>query len=193
MDMKEDKEMIEMHDMTASNLRSAFGGESMAHMRYGVWGAKAQEDGFPNVARLFRAIAYAEEVHASNHFKAMADVPGAFLVASMAGYGLGTASENLEGAIEGETFEISEMYPVYKQTADYQGEKGAARSFHYALSAERIHAAMYQEAKQAVDGGNDIELGDVQICGVCGYTTEGEVPDKCPVCAAAREQFRTFA
>lgn len=179
--------------MTASNLRSAFGGESMAHMRYGVWGAKAQEDGFGNVARLFRAIAYAEEVHAFNHLKAMADIPGAFLVPSMAGFGLGTTSENLDGAIEGETFEINEMYPVYKQTADYQGEKGASRSFHYALSAERIHAAMFQQAKQAVDGGKDIELGDVHICGVRGYTTEGEVPDKCHVCAAAREQFRTFA
>ncbi len=182
-----------MRDMTAGNLRSAFGGESMAHMRYKVWGAKAEEESYPNVARLFRAISYAEQVHATNHFDAMADVVGPFLVASMAGFGLGSTSENLDGAIEGETFEINEMYPTYKQTAQFQGEKGAERSFHYALSAEKIHAAMYQQAKQAVDGGKDLQLGPVQVCGVCGYTTEGDVPDKCPICGAGKDRFKTFA
>ncbi|MCX6357738.1 MAG: rubrerythrin family protein [Candidatus Aureabacteria bacterium] len=182
-----------MHEMTATHLRSAYGGESMAHMRYGMWGAKAAEEGFPNVARLFKAIAVAEEVHAWNHFRELRDDAGAFAVNSMAGFGLGSTPDNLQGAIEGELFEINEMYPVYKNAAQFQAEKGAERSFHYALSAERIHAAMYQEAKQAVDGGRDVELGPVQICSVCGFTGEGASPARCPVCGAAKEKFRTFA
>lgn len=181
-----------MHEMTAANLRSAYGGESMAHMRYIRWGDKAEEDGFPNVARLFRAISFAEEVHATNHFNVMADVDGDFLVASMAGFGVGTTSENLQGAINGETFEINEMYPSYMAVAEMQEESGAKRSIHYAISAEKIHAAMYQEAKQSVDGGKDIDLGPVQICSVCGYTAEGKIPEKCPICGAAPEKFRSF-
>ncbi len=182
-----------MHSMTAGNLRSAFGGESMAHLRYLVWGKKAEQDGFPNVARLFRAISHAERVHASNHFGELKSEAGAHLVPSMAGFGLGTTSQNLEGAIEGEMFEIEEMYPTYLDTAKSQQERGAQLSFHYALSAEKTHAAMYQTAKQAVDGGADQELGPVQICEVCGYTAEGPAPDKCPICAATREQFTAFA
>jgi len=182
-----------MHDMTASHLRSAYGGESMAHMRYIKWGAEAKKEGLPNVARLFRAIAYAEEVHATNHFVELRNQAGAFSVTSGAGFGLGTTSENLQGAIDGELFEVNEMYPVYLEAAKFQGEKGAARSFHYAVSAEKIHAAMYQEAKQAVDAGKDVELGPVQICSVCGYTAQGDVPDKCPVCGATHEVFKTFS
>lgn len=182
-----------MHDMTAANLRSAYGGESMAHMRYKAWGAKAEGDGFSNVARLFQAISYAEEVHATNHFKQLGDEGGDFLVASGGGFGLGTTSENLQGAIGGETFEVEEMYAAYLETARFQQEKGAQRSFHYALSAEKIHAEMFQQAKQAVDAGKDAELGPVQVCGVCGYTHEGDIPDRCPVCGAPRDRFKTFA
>ncbi len=182
-----------MHDMTAANLRSAFGGESMAHMRYKIWAAKAEKDGFPNVARLFRAISSAEQVHATNHFTELRNEAGAFLVPSMAGFGLGATSENLQGAIEGEMFEITEMYPVYKETAKFQAEQGAEVSFHYALSAEKIHAAMYKKAKEAVDAGKDVELGPVQICSVCGYTVEGKIPDKCPICGSPGEEFQSFA
>lgn len=182
-----------MHDMTAANLRSAYGGESMAHMRYGTWAGKAERDGFPNVARLFRAIAFAEEVHANNHFAVLAAEAGAFLVASGAGFGLGTTSENLAGALEGELFEITEMYPTYRQTAEFQEEKKAVVSLNYALEAEKIHAEMYQAAKEAVDGGQDIELEAVQVCDNCGYTVEGEVPEKCPICLVGKEHFRTFA
>ena len=182
-----------MHAMTASDLRSAFGGESMAHMRYKVWADRAEADGFPNVARLFRAISFAEQCHATGHFNAMADEGGAFLVASMAGFGLGTTSENLAGAIEGETFEINEMYPAYLVVARNQKETAAVQSCHYAVSAEKIHAAMYADARKAVDAGTDVALGPVSICANCGYTVEGDIPDKCPVCAKGREQFRTFA
>ena len=115
-----------MHDMTAGNLRSAFGGESMAHMRYLIWGHKAEEEGLPNIARLFRAVAHAETVHATNHFKELRDEASAFLVPSMAGFGLGATSENLEGAIEGETFEVNEMYPAYAGNGQVPGREGGA-------------------------------------------------------------------
>jgi rubrerythrin len=178
--------------MTAANLRSAFGGESMAHMRYELWSTKAAADGFPNVARLFRAIAHAEQVHASNHFTVMAHEGGASLVASMAGFGLGSTSENLAGAIEGELFEANEMYPVYMQGALAQSEREAVQSFRYALETEKTHAVLFQGAKKAVDGGKDVTLGSVHICGECGYTVAGGVPAACPICAAPETRFKSF-
>jgi len=165
----------------------------MAHMRYLVWGDKADKDGFPNVARLFRAIAYAEQVHATNHFVRLRGEGGDYLVASMAAFGLGSTSANLVGAIGGETFEVEEMYPAYLETAERQGEKEAVVSFNYALQAEKTHAALFKQAKEAVDGEHDLELGPVQICEVCGWTYEGEAPDECPICGARRDKFTAFA
>jgi len=182
-----------MREMTAGNLRSAFGGESMAHMRYLIWAEQAEAEGFPNVARLFTAISRAEQAHATGHFRALADVPGAHLVPAGGGFGLGSTSENLAGAIEGENFEVKEMYPAYVRVAEAQNEPGALRSLNFALAAEKIHAAMYIEAKQAVDNGEDARLGPVQICSVCGHTVEGGAPGKCPVCNAAKDKFITFA
>lgn len=181
-----------MHDMTAANLRSAFGGESMAHMRYTIWGDKAEEEGYPNVARLFRAIAYAETVHATNHFTELAEQGGPHLVPSMAEFGLTSTSENLAGGIAGETFEIEEMYPTYLEAAKFQKERRAMVSFHYALSAEKTHAEFFRRAKDEVDAGSDMALGPVQICVVCGWTYEGEVPDECPICKAKRDKFATY-
>jgi rubrerythrin len=182
-----------MHDMTAANLRSAYGGESMAHMRYKVWGNKARDEGLINVSRLFAAIAFAEQVHAASYFHAMSDTAGAFLVASMAGFGVGSTSENLAGAIEGEMFEVDEMYPAYMETAKSQSEREARKSFHYAVSAEKIHAEMYTKAKRAVDSGKDVKLEAVHVCDVCGHTVEGDLPGKCPICAAGKDAFVTFA
>lgn len=181
-----------MNDMTAANLRSAFGGESMANMRYKVWGSKAEEEGFKNVARLFKAIAFAEEVHAGNHFKELQNEKGDFLVASMAGFGLTTTSENLQRAIDGENFEIEQMYPSYIAVAKEQKEKGGLLSFHYALEAEKIHSAMFTIAKQSVDSGRDMVLGDVLICTVCGHTVDGPIPDICPICGVSHKYFVTF-
>ena len=183
---------MSMHDMTAANLRSAHGGESMAHMRYKIWGKKADRDGFPNVARLFQAISHAETVHASNHFAELKKEAGAFDVNSVAGFGLGSTSENLDGAMEGESFEIREMYPVYLESARFQKEEGAQRSFRYALSAEKQHFEMFKNAKSVVDNGSDIELDPVQICEVCGHTVEGDAPDECPVCGVKKKMFTAF-
>lgn len=181
-----------MHEMTAGNLRSAFGGESMAHMRYKIWAYKAESDGFANVARLFRAISRAEQAHATGHFKALADVAGAFLVPSGGGFGLGSTSDNLAGAIAGETFEINEMYPAYLEVAKMQGEAAAEKSMGYAFAAEHIHADMYTHARQAVDAGDDVVLGPMGICTNCGHTIEGHVPDKCPICGVKKELYETF-
>ncbi|EOC99662.1 rubrerythrin family protein [Caldisalinibacter kiritimatiensis] len=182
-----------MNAMTAENLRSAFGGESQAHMRYRVWAKKAEEEGFKNVATLFRAISYAEEVHASNHFEALKDEKGDFLVASGSGFGLGTTSENLQAAADGEMFEVEQMYPAYKAVAEMQGEKLAARFMHYALEAEKTHAELYLKAKDSVDEGKDFNIDSVHVCEICGYTTIDEAPDVCPVCGAKIEKFKAFS
>ena len=168
-----------MREMTASNLRSAFAGESQAHMRYLIFADKAEQEGFPNVARLFKAIAYAEQVHATNHFKVLKD--------------LGQTADNLGVAIAGETYEVEEMYPAFVAVAELQEEKAAVRSSNWALEAEKLHAEMYSAAKAAVETGKDYDIGPVYICSVCGHTVEGEAPDRCPGCNAKREKYREFS
>ena len=180
-----------MRDMTESNLHNAFAGESQAHMRYTIYADIAETEGYPNVARLFRAISYAERVHATNHLRSMPKKEGSFAGANP--YGIGNTVENLQAGIDGETFEIQEMYPTYKKIADFQEETSAEQSFDWALQAEKIHAQMYKDAKERVSDGEDIELEEVQICSQCGYTTEGEAPEECPICGAKREKFKEFA
>ncbi|EEB73187.1 rubrerythrin family protein [Thermococcus sp. AM4] len=164
--------------MTRKFLEDAFAGESMAHMKYLVFAEQAEKEGFPKVAKLFRAIAYAEFVHAKNHFIALGK--------------LGKTEENLKEAIAGETFEVEEMYPVYKNSAEFQGENEAVRSTHYALEAEKLHAELYEKAKETVAKGEDIEVKKVYICPVCGYTAVDEAPERCPVCGLPGEKFVVF-
>ena len=167
-----------MRRMTETNLNSAYSGESMAHMRYLVYGDVADSEGKPNIARLFRSIAFAERVHATNHYQELGAI--------------GSSVQNLQVAIDGETYEVDEMYPAYKTVAELQGEKGAQRTADWAWQAERIHAAMYQKARQAAESGQDMDLGPMFICEVCGYTVEGQAPDSCPLCKAPRDRFRQF-
>jgi len=167
-----------MHAMTREFLEAAFAGESQAHMKYLIFAETAEKEGKANLARLFRAIAYAEQVHATNHFRELGNIKD--------------ASGNLEQCIEGENFEVTEMYPVYKNAAEFQEEKGAVRSARFALEAEKIHETMYRDAKATIESGTDLTLDAVLICPVCGYTVEGEAPDYCPVCGAKREVFRSF-
>lgn len=163
--------------MTADFLRSAYGGESMAHMRYLHWGDLAEKDGFPNIAKLFRAIAYAEQVHAGNHFNELKDQKGDYTVTAGAVFGIGTVVENLQGAINGELHEVEQMYPVYLEAAKFQDEKGAQRSFHFALEAEKIHAQLFSDAQKAAKEGKDMQLEAVYICPVCGHTVLDNAPD----------------
>lgn len=180
------------NDMTADFLRSAYGGEAMAHMRYLIWGDHAERQGMPNIARLFRAIAYAEQAHATNHFKELGRLQGGAAVTAGAVFGMATVAENLQGAIDGEVHEIEQMYPVYLAAASFQKESGAERSFRYALEAEKIHAQMFKNAQNAAKEEKDMELGDVFICPVCGYTGEGQAPDFCPVCGVKKGLFKIF-
>lgn len=167
-----------MHQMTKENLKSAFAGESQAHMRYILFAEKAEEEGFKNLARLFQAIAFAERVHASNHLQAL--------------NGINLTVENLDVAMEGERFEVNEMYPAYKEVADLQDEKKAAKSMHYALEAEKIHEALYAEAKEAAKAGKDINIREIYICPVCGHTVPGRAPERCPICGVLGEKFKKF-
>jgi len=167
-----------MKKITEKNIGEAFAGESQAHMKYLIFARRAEEENKPNIARLFRAVSFAEQVHATGHFKVLGD--------------LGGTVENLQAAINGENFEVEEMYPAYDAVAKLQGEKDAIRAIHYAIEAEKIHAAMYLEARQTAKEGRDAELGDIHICPVCGYTVEGKTPESCPVCGAARAKFVKF-
>ena len=178
-------------EMTETNLKSAYAGESQANMRYTIYAKKAAEEGYPNVSRLFTAVASAEQIHASNHYRLITSKGGSVTV-SMAVFGTRNTSENLQAGIDGETFEINEMYPAYRAVAQFQGEKGADLSFKYAEEAEKTHLTFYQKAKQAVDKGKDLPLGKMQICSVCGYTMEGDAPDKCPICGASKDKFKTY-
>jgi len=167
-----------MKKMTEQSLWAAFAGESQAHMKYLIFAKKAEREGLVNVARLFRAVAFAEQIHATNHFRNLG--------------GIGETGENLGEAMAGENFEVEEMYPAYDAVAKLQGEKGAERSIHYALEAEKIHEAMFGQARGTVISGKDPTLGDIYICPVCGYTCEGTPPERCPVCNAPSSSFKKF-
>jgi len=167
-----------MRKMTQANLAEAFAGESQAHMKYLIFADRAEKEGFPNVARLFQAVAYAERVHATGHFRAL--------------QALGKTVENLGAAIAGETYEVEEMYPAFLAVAELQGEKAAIRSNRFAAEAEKVHAEMYAEAQASVAAQKDASVGQVYVCSVCGWTGEGEPPDECPLCKAKKEKFVTF-
>ena len=166
-----------MQENTERNLKDAFAGESQAHMKYMVFADRAEREGLPNIARLFRAASYSEQIHATNHLKAL---------------GVGKTAENLDAAYGGETFEIASMYPEYMKVAEAEGEKRALGSMHDAMEAEKVHAGLYARAKDAVVSGGDVTTLAIFICPVCGYTMEGEAPERCPVCNTPSSKFVTF-
>lgn len=167
-----------MEKMTEANLQAAFAGESQAHTKYLNFADKAAKDGFPNVARLFQAASYAEQIHASNHLRALE--------------GIQDTAANLGSAIGGETFEVEQMYPAYKAVAEAQNEKRALRYMDWALAAEKVHAQLYTQARQSVEASKDVAATDIWVCANCGFTMEGVPPDKCPVCGALKAKFRQF-
>lgn len=167
-----------MKKMTEENLEDAFAGESQAHIKYLAFADKSDKENFPNVARLFRANAFAEQVHAVNHLRTLS--------------GIGQTTENLQAAIEGETFEVEEMYPAYICVAQEQQEKGAENVTRWALEAEKVHAGLYMKAGKVVEKGEDLEYKPIHVCQVCGFTVEGEAPESCPVCGSPKEKFTKF-
>ena len=159
-------------DKTEQNLWDAFAGESQANRKYLAFASKAEKEGFGQVAKLFRAAAAAETVHAHSHLEAAG--------------GVKSTKENLEAAVNGETYEFEAIYPPMISTADEAGNKRARRSFDFANQVEKVHAGLYKKALENL--GNNEEV-DYYVCQVCGHTVEGEPPDKCPVCQAVKKAF----
>ena len=178
--------------MTELNLISAFSGESQAHMRYLIFAKRAAESGFPNISRLFTAVSHAERIHAGNHYRNIM-TKGAQNTFGGALFGSRSTAEDLQHGIEGENHEVNEMYPAYMAVAKDQKEYGAEITFRYAWEAEKTHADLYAKAKQAADQNKDANLKQIGVCEVCGWTTEGEIPDQCPVCKARKDKFAVFA
>jgi rubrerythrin len=161
---------------TEANLQQAFGGESMANRRYTFFAEKAEREGQPGVARLFRAAAEAETVHARNHLLAMDAI--------------GTTKDNLTAASIGEHQEFTRMYPPFIEKAQEERNPRAEKSFKYANEVEKIHHAFYEEALAAVKEGKQVEEKTYYVCQVCGNTVTGAPPDKCPICGSTAKAFK---
>lgn len=160
---------------TKENLQAAFAGESQANRKYLAFAAKADADGYPQIAKLFRAAAAAETVHAHAHLRTMDGVKG--------------TAENLKAAISGEEYEWREMYPGFLETAQKEGNQRAVISFKNALAVETTHYNLYMEALKTLEAGSDLPAADIYVCPVCGHTVAGHAPDKCPVCGVTGEKF----
>jgi len=157
---------------TEQNLRDAFAGESQANRKYLAFSEKAEKEGYAQVAKLFRAAAAAETVHAHAHLRTLK--------------GVGSTADNLKEAIAGETHEFKSMYPAMIEEAKAEDQKAALRSFTYANDVEKVHANLYTKALDNLDS---LAAVDYYVCDVCGYTCENEPPDECPVCKAKKKAF----
>lgn len=158
---------------TEKNLQDAFAGESQANRKYLAFAKKAEEEGHPQIAKLFRAAADAETIHAFNHLRELGGIRG--------------TKENLQEAISGETYEFKSMYPQMIQDAEAEGNKRALMSFNFANAVEQIHAELYKKTLDSLGKNPGI---DYHVCQVCGNTVEGQPPDKCPICGALKKMFK---
>jgi rubrerythrin len=160
---------------TDDNLKAAFAGESQANRLYLAFAKKAEEEGLMQAAKLFRAAAEAETVHALNHLRVTGQVK--------------TTIDNLGTAVSGETYEFKKMYPEFIEEAKQEGNKQALVSFDYANKVEQIHAGLYQKAIDALKNKKELPKADYYVCPVCGNTFEGSTPDICPICATPKAKF----
>ncbi len=160
---------------TQENLKTAFAGESQANRRYLAFAKVAEKEGKDNLARLFRAIAQGETIHALNHLATLGEVKDSV--------------ENLKAAIQGETYEFEKMYPEFIKEAQDEEEKSAKVSFERANSVEKLHQKMYSEALETIQINNDLEEEKYFVCEVCGYLAKEGAPNNCPVCGASKENF----
>lgn len=163
---------------TQENLAVAFAGESQANRKYLAFARQAEKEGLPQIARLFRAAAEAETIHALAHLQNMG--------------GVGTTLENLRAAVGGETYEFTEMYPPMVAQAEAEGHK-AKRMLGHANEAEKVHADLFSQALAAMESGADLSTMDVYLCPVCGDVEFGTPPDKCPICGAAGSKFQKIS
>lgn len=157
---------------TAENLKEAFAGESQANRKYLAFAERAEDENNSGVAKLFRAVAAAETIHAHKHFRVM--------------HGVKSTKENLEEALNGETHEFKSMYPDMIAAAKEEGQKSAEISFHYANEVEKIHAQLYTKA---LEDPENFPIQDWYVCKICGYTVGGAAPDVCPVCGSNKKAF----
>ena len=163
---------------TPENIMAAFAGESHANRKYLAFAEDAEKDGFVGKARLFRAAAEGETIHALKHLKNSGKI--------------GTTQQNVKAALEGETYEFTFMYPEFLAVAQDEGQKDAYKSFYLANEAEKSHAELYQKALDSLAGGTDYQANSVYLCPVCGYLSENNAPERCPVCGAAGSLFKKF-
>jgi rubrerythrin len=163
---------------TKKNLEAAFTGESKASRLYHAFSERAEAEGFKNVARLFKAASFSETIHARNHLKALGEI--------------GSTSDNLQKAISGEAYEIAEMYPAFIDIAKNEGINDAVRTLEWAYETEKAHKEYFEEALNAIKDGNDLAEEPIAVCNGCGYTMVGEIPDRCPICGAPRNNFTEF-
>ena len=161
---------------TQKNLQDAFAGESQANRRYLFFAERAEREGHPQIARLFRAAAESETVHARNHLEAMD--------------GIGSTTDNLRAAADGENYEFTQMYPGFIEQAKSENNERAEISFTHANAVEEIHHGLYQTALKALEAEQKLKDEPYFVCQVCGYTVAGEAPEKCPVCGAPITRFR---
>ena len=160
---------------TNENLKAAFAGESQANRLYLAFAKKAEEEDLTQIAKLFKAAAEAETVHALNHLRITGQVKSTL--------------DNLGTAVSGETYEFKKMYPEFIAEAKKEGNKQAAYSFDLANKVEQIHASLYQKAIDALKNKKEPEKVEYYVCSVCGNTVEGSAPDKCPICGSPKERF----
>ncbi len=161
---------------TTDNAQAAFAGESQANRKYLFFAEQAEKEGYKQVARLFRAAADAETVHAKNHLKVL--------------NGIGSTTENLKAAVSGENHEFTEMYPDFIKQAETDGDQKAKDSFELANEVEEIHHGMFGGFLDKVEKGEAIEEKKIYVCQFCGNTVEGEPPEKCPVCGVGQKMFK---
>lgn len=164
---------------TKDNLKEAFAGESQANRKYLAYGERAAKDGFAQVAKLFRAVAAAETIHAHAHLRAMDGIKG--------------TAENLEDSAAGEKYEFEEMYPPMVATAEDEGDRRATISMRNAMEVEKVHHGLFNGALAAVKAGKDLDDAPIRVCPVCGHTVIGDAPDECPVCKAKGGKFQEIA
>jgi rubrerythrin len=164
---------------TQDDLQAAFAGESQANRKYLAFAAKAEAEGHPQIAKLFRAAAAAETVHAHAHLRVMK--------------GVGDTKQNLQAAIDGEGHEFREMYPAFIKEAQAEGNTEAVTTFRNASNVERTHHELYSKALEALQAGKDLAAGSMYVCNDCGHTVQGKAPDECPVCGASRSKFKEVA
>lgn len=160
---------------TEENLAAAFSGESQANRKYLAFAKKADQEGFKQIAKLFRAAATAETVHAHSHLAIMG--------------GVKSTNDNLKAAIEGEGHEHVKMYPEFIEQAKAAGNKAATRGFEYARQVEGIHQGLYKQALKELEAGRILEEKNYYVCPVCGNTVENEAPDRCSICGTPKEKF----